>query len=280
MPPTSTDSTNNSTPSPNTSANSLDQFPHHSQESIRNLIAANFKQPKPRPQQQPHPQQHSLEPSHPTSNLHQVSSNSTHSSDISPTDSGISLRPNRVKSYSISNGVLSHSRTANKRVSFSNLHSTNSSQLSLTSSESSENEIYSDEDEEEDYEAGKDNDNSEDIKHPNHNETSELLLREPNFKQGKKMIPLPQLLKKNCRHITLLVRLIVLLLVKIAKFTAGSMTPSPNELSPTSSSASLKSKKINPAIHILILLVIIFESLWRRKVGIIKIIRFSIIRTL
>ena len=56
------------------------------------------------------------------------------------------------------------------------------------------------------------------------------------------MIPLPQLLKKNCRHITLLVRLIVLLLVKIAKFTAGSMTPSPNELSPTSSSASLKSK--------------------------------------
>ena len=170
MPPTSTDSTNNSTPSPNTSANSLDQFPHHSQESIRNLIAANFKQPNPRPQQQPHPQQHSLEPSHPTSNLHQVSSNSTHSSDISPTDSGISLRPNRVKSYSISNGVLSHSRTANKRVSFSNLHSTNSSQLSLTSSESSENEIYSDEDEEEDYEAGKDNDNSEDIKHPNHNE--------------------------------------------------------------------------------------------------------------
>ena len=67
MPPTSTDSTNNSTPSPNTSANSLDQFPHHSQESIRNLIAANFKQPKPQPQQQPHPQQHSLEPSHPTS---------------------------------------------------------------------------------------------------------------------------------------------------------------------------------------------------------------------
>ena len=57
MPPTSTDSTNNSTPSPNTSANSLDQFPHHSQESIRNLIAANFKQPKPQPQQQPHPQQ-------------------------------------------------------------------------------------------------------------------------------------------------------------------------------------------------------------------------------
>ena len=54
MPPTSTDSTNNSTPSPNTSANSLDQFPHHSQESIRNLIAANFKQPKPQPQQQPH----------------------------------------------------------------------------------------------------------------------------------------------------------------------------------------------------------------------------------
>ena len=95
-----------------------------------------------------HPQQRSLEPSHPTSNLHQVSSNSTHSSDISPTDSGISLRPNRVKSYSISNGVLSHSRTANKRVSFSNLHSTNSSQLSLTSSESSENEIYSDEDDE------------------------------------------------------------------------------------------------------------------------------------
>ena len=74
MPPTSTDSTNNSTPSPNTSANSLDQFPHHSQESIRNLIAANFKQPNPRPQQQPHPQQRSLEPSHPTSNLHQVSS--------------------------------------------------------------------------------------------------------------------------------------------------------------------------------------------------------------
>ena len=39
--------------------------------------------------------------------------------------------------------------------------------------------------------AGKDNDNSEDIKHPNHNEPSELLLREPNFKQVKKMIPLP-----------------------------------------------------------------------------------------
>ena len=81
--------------------------------------------------------------------MHQVSSNSAHSSDISPTDYGISLRPNRVKSYSISNGVLSHSRTANKRVSFSNLHSTNSSQLSLTSSESYENEIYSDEDDEE-----------------------------------------------------------------------------------------------------------------------------------
>lgn len=261
MPPTSTDSTNNSTPSPNTSANSLDQFPHHSQESIRNLIAANFKQPNPRPQQQPHPQQHSLEPSHPTSNLHQVSSNSAHSSDISPTDSGISLRPNRVKSYSISNGVLSHSRTANKRVSFSNLHSTNSSQLSLTSSESSENEIYSDEDdeEEEDYEAGKDNDNSEDIKHPNHNETSELLLREPNFKQGKKDDTITTTTQEELSsHNSSGSINRSTIGKKIAKFTAGSMTPSPNELSPTSSSASLKSKKINPAIHILILLVIIF----------------------
>ncbi|KGU34262.1 6-phosphofructo-2-kinase [Candida albicans P75063] len=244
MPPTSTDSTNNSTPSPNTSANSSDQFPHHSQESIRNLIAANFKQPNPRPQQQPHPQQHSSEPSHPTSNLHQVSSNSTHSSDISPTDSGISLRPNRVKSYSISNGVLSHSRTANKRVSFSNLHSTNSSQLSLTSSESSENEIYSDEDEEEDYEAGKDNDNSEDIKHPNHNETSELLLREPNFKQGKKDDTITTTTQEeSSSHNSSGSINRSTIGKKIAKFTAGSMTPSPNELSPTSSSASLKSKK-------------------------------------
>ncbi|EGW32336.1 uncharacterized protein SPAPADRAFT_50901 [Spathaspora passalidarum NRRL Y-27907] len=113
-----------SSPSPlSTPSLSHQHHSHHSQptsESIRKLIASNFNIAT-------SPAQHA---------------GSSSSGNVTPRS--------RNKSKSISNGVLSHSRTASKKVSFSNFHSINSSQVFTSSSGSSANSSDNDDDDYED----------------------------------------------------------------------------------------------------------------------------------
>ena len=96
-----------------------------SHESIRNLIAANFKPPvRPTPPSLPPSlNRHDLAHEHENQQPHPPNVNSNSSSSSSTSSSPYSPPYNRAKSNSISVGVLSRARIANKRVSFSNLAS-------------------------------------------------------------------------------------------------------------------------------------------------------------
>lgn len=217
-----------------------------SHESIRNLIAANFKPPvRPTPPSLPPSlNRHDLAHEHENQQPHPPNVNSNSSSSSSTSSSPYSPPYNRAKSNSISVGVLSRARIANKRVSFSNLASGNNSQVFLSSSASddSENEIYSDDE----YEEEDDVDTSQQgasvlMKQ----DSSEVFLREPNFTGFKRLQhsalppPIPPSSQRSTQqqvdrsHTPILRKSNV-------KFTAGSMTPSPNALSPTTSSVSLR----------------------------------------
>ena len=235
-------------------------------ESIRNLIAANFKPPT-RPTPPPVHVNHHDNPLEHENHLLQsnkISSNSSSSTTSSSRSaSPYSIPRNRVKSNSISVGVLSRARVTNKKVSFSNLASGNTSQVFLSSSTSddSDNEIYSDEEyeHEQQQEEEEDVDTSSQVASLMINQDSgEVLLREPNFTGPKKhhvylsespapAAPLPtnvlalQESTDQQEHVDY--SNIPILRRNNVKFTAGSMTPSPNTLSPSSSTASLKMKK-------------------------------------
>ncbi|RLV94591.1 6-phosphofructo-2-kinase 1 [Spathaspora sp. JA1] len=98
------------------------QIQQPTSESIRKLIASNFN----------------IGPS-----VSEASQNTQSSSSGNVTP--------RNKSNSISNGVLSHARAASKKVSFSDFHSMNSSQVFTSSSGSSANSSDNDEDYEDEY---------------------------------------------------------------------------------------------------------------------------------
>ncbi|RCK63546.1 6-phosphofructo-2-kinase 1 [Candida viswanathii] len=238
-----TNPTNNTTHTPPSPIIHQGQPTH---ESIRNLIAANFKpQVPPTPPPLRHEHENQLQQEH----THQQGANSSSSSS---TSTSYTPPRNRVKSNSISVGVLSRSAATHKRVSFSNLASGNTSQVFLSSSgsDNSENEIYSDDE----YEAEEEQDTPQDSASlMMKQDSSEVFLREPNFKGFKKQQQhphqqpsstsaqkSPQLEQLDRSHTPILRKSNV-------KFTAGSMTPSPNTLSPTSSSVSLKQKKKKPS---------------------------------
>ncbi|KAL6449643.1 PFK26 6-phosphofructo-2-kinase 1 [Candida maltosa Xu316] len=127
---------------------------------------------------------------------------------------------------------------------FQTLNSTNGSQVFITSSDSenSENEIYSDDDDDDDEYEGA---------HPStltKYDTSEIFLKEPDFQgsgsssTSKKVDDNDDEDKQHHHQKHQLLRS-----KNGVKFTAGSMTPSPNCLSPTNSQVSLKPKHKRPS---------------------------------
>lgn len=140
---------------------------HH--ESIRNLIAANFKQPSQSPKSEARGETES--PSQ------------QHTATPSPTRPYSPLNTNRKKSHSISNAELAHQRSNSKKVSFSNLHSANSSPVDNQSSSPSPSSSSGSIDNSENENSDNEGERRESALRAKYN-AGDVVLRRPDFKGG------------------------------------------------------------------------------------------------
>ncbi|KAI5969277.1 PFK26 [Candida margitis] len=177
---------------------------HH--ESIRNLIASNFKQPSQSPKSEAR-----------SDESNQSTSVATPTGPHSPSN------PNRRKSHSISNAELSRQNSNSKKVSFSNLQSANSSPVTnQSSSSSSSGSIDNSENENSDDEGQK-----REAPRSKYN-IGDVVLRRPDFKGSgsKSKVSRGADYFQPQNHATLM----------------PSVTPSPSSVSPSVSTTSLNKR--------------------------------------
>ncbi|KAI5963815.1 PFK26 [Candida pseudojiufengensis] len=212
---------NNYRPQPLNSNSSLNTN-HQHHESIRNLIASNFKQQNDK--QNPKP-----------NNKNPLVS-SFHSPDYNANPLLSSY--NRKKSNSISNGVLSHSRSL-KKVSFSNFNSKNTSQNFENETSSSSN-VSIDNTDNESSDGKDDDEEEEDLSSTEHNDKfqqGDVTLRRPDFNGSHSSEKITRNHLHNNQQINDEENS-----KRLAHFTT-SVTPSPANLSPAMSSVALHNKR-------------------------------------
>lgn len=181
---------------------------NHHHESIRKLIASNFKQSSQSPKSE----------ARSDGETNQDGSTTLPTGPYSPSIS------NRKKSHSISNADLSQQRSNSKKVSFSNLQSANSSPMTNQSSSSSSGSIDNSENENSDHDDGGKHESSLRARY----NAGDVVLRRPDFKGpgGKLKLGMGHDYLQPQNH---------------ASFMT-SVSPSPSSVSPSVSTTSLNKR--------------------------------------